>query len=154
MRGKRKFSYKDNPFWNVVYRTYPRLLRVLERWRIHDSRQPTLFGHLNPKYKPRDLRRHLRKRGFEDAILAWKDPGEVLSMRRLDGPLYQYHIRLFKDGEIRGHYEHSSEGNPLGHVLEHKFVSGRNFFLPLLRGYLRPLRKKNSFSRKRRAVLR
>jgi hypothetical protein len=61
--------------WNIVYATYPRMLRDIERLGFHSGRQPYVLGRLNPSYRPEDLRRHLVEQGFEPAILAWKDSG-------------------------------------------------------------------------------
>lgn len=141
-------NYKQSLFWQTAYAFYPPLLRVLERLRIHTEIQPFLFGHLHPDKDLKALRRHLKRYGYEDAILAWKDPGEIMSMRRLDGPDFQYHLRLFANGELRGHYEPSSEGNPVGHVFMTTFETGWKEFGPLLKGFLVPLRKKKPAKRK------
>jgi len=107
--------------WSIVYATYPSLLREIERLGFHSGRQPYVLGRLNPRYQAEDLRRHLAEQGFEPAILAWKDSGEVLSMRKVDKHIFQWHVRLFSDGEIRGHYEYSPEGGALGHIFETAF---------------------------------
>ena len=78
----------------------------------------------------------LLKKDFEFGIIAYKDPGEILGMRRLDTPLYQYHIRLFEDGEIRGHYEYTPEARPISHALEIGFESRDGFFKEILGEYL------------------
>ena len=104
--------------------------------RIHSHRQKYLFGRLAEFQTPQALESHLTDQGFEKAILAWMDPGEILSMRRLDGPKFQYHIRLFSDGEIRGHYEYSSEGNPWGHSFEKVFDAREEIFREILGAYL------------------
>ena len=107
--------------WKIVYATYPKLLRVLETLRIHSGRQPFPLGRLNPAYQPSDLYQHLVNQGFEPAMLAWRDSDELFGVRKIDKHLYQWHIRLHTDGEIRGHYEYSSEGNPFGHIFESAF---------------------------------
>jgi hypothetical protein len=122
--------------WKMVYKTYPPLLRVLEKIGIHSGRQAFLLGALNKQYTVDDLRRHLVERGFEDAVLAWKDSGEVLSMRKVNEHIFQWHIRLHGDGEIRGHYECSSEGNPIGHIFGKVFRPETEFFTALLGEYL------------------
>lgn len=124
--------------WKIVYATYPPLLRVLERFRFHSGRQAFLLGQLNPRYTVVDLRDHLASAGFEDAILAWRDSDEVLSVRKVDGDSFQWHVRLFSDGEIRGHYEYSSEGNPFGHIFGRRFEADADFFRSLLENYLIP----------------
>src|ERR1051326_4795665 len=123
-------------WWRTVYVLYPPLLRVLERIRIHSGRQDFLFGRFTPGYTPAQLEKFLTDEGFEPSILAWRDRGEVLSMRKVDRDLFQYHIRLFSDGELRGHYEYSSEGNPWAHVTEKCFEPRREYFERLLGPFL------------------
>jgi hypothetical protein len=118
--------------WKFVYATYPWLLRVLERFRFHSGRQPYLLGNLNPEYRLDDLKGHLSSQGFEPAILAWKDTNEILSLRKVDRSIYQWYLRLYSDGEIREHYEYSSEGNPVGHVLNFGFRRDDETFARLL----------------------
>ena len=127
---------ENSGVWKVVYATYPRLLRLLERAGFHSGRQPHILGVLNSRYRPQDLRNHLLTHGFESAILAWKDSDEILSLRKIDRHIYQWHLRLHSDGEIRGHYEYSSEGNPLGHVFNSAFRKDDEAFIALLGDYL------------------
>ena len=98
-------------FWKIIYIVYPPILRVLEKIKIHNQRQPYLIGCLCDDKNYSNLKDYLKEQGFEDAILAWRDPCEILGMRKTKGK-FQYHIRLFEDREMRCHYEYSSEGNP------------------------------------------
>lgn len=138
------FDEMKNPniFWKMVYKYYPPLLRGLERFRIHHHRQDFLLGHLVIGKSHDELKLSLNQIGYEDVILAWRDPGEILSMRLIDPDpgrsIYQYHFRLFSDGEMRCHYEFSSEGNPIGHVLEIGFESRPEIFHAHLVGYINP----------------
>lgn len=104
--------------------------------KIHSVRQEYFIGHLASKYTFRDLERFLTHHGFEKVILAWKDPDEILSMRRIDKEVFQYHIRLFGDYEVRGHYEYSSEGSLLGHIIKRRFEPRGNYFKKFLGDYL------------------
>ncbi len=63
---------------------------------------------------------HLKKHKFMYQRMAWIDPDEVLGMRKLDDkdPRYQYHVRVFIDGEVRGHYEKTPEDFPMDHLNE------------------------------------
>ncbi len=125
-----------NSAWKFVYATYPRFLRVLERIGIHSGRQEYLLGTLNPKYLPEDLEKRLLENGFEPAVLAWKDSDEVFGLRKVDKHVYQWHVRLYSDGEIRGHYEYSSEGNPVGHVFSSAFRRDDDTLIAMLDDYL------------------
>ncbi len=123
--------------WHFIYTIYPPFLRLLEHGKIHSKRQDFHQGFLSTNNLLTNLRKYLLKQGFEDAILAWKDPHEILSMRKLDQELFQYHLRIFSDGEVRGHYEYSPEGNPWGHIKEHKFEPTIQYFEHLLKPYLK-----------------
>lgn len=112
---------KPSLFWSAVYIFWPPILRLLEKVKLHKDRQPYLLGHMTAGRTTKELQQHLALQGYESAVLAWKDPGELLSMRKIDKEIFQYHVRLFDDGEIRCHYEFSSEGSPLGHVTESCF---------------------------------
>jgi hypothetical protein len=124
-------------FWRFVYRAYPPFLRLLERIHIHYHRQDFLIGKIIDKDKIPELVNYLKEKNFEPAILAWKDPGEVIGLRKIDNKKYQYHLRIFEDLELRGHYEFSSESNPWGHVTSKVFEERKEYFQELLRDYLR-----------------
>jgi len=130
------FYYSKNFFWRIVYIVWPPVIRLLEFIKVHNYRQKFLLGNLSPNYNKENLVEFLLKKDFEFGIIAYKDPGEILGMRRLDTPLYQYHVRLFEDGEIRGHYEYTPEARPISHALEIGFESRDNFFKEILGEYL------------------
>lgn len=131
-----RYNVMKSLLWNIIYTLYPPVLRVLEKLKIHNTCQPYHLGYLDERYTELELRRLLEKEGFEDAILAWKDPDEILSMRKIDNDVFQYHIRLFADGELRGHYEYSSEGNPWGHIREKCFEPREEYFQSILGDFL------------------
>lgn len=122
--------------WRIIYIVYPPFLRVLEKVKIHEGRQNFLLGYLNKKYNLFDLRDFLFANGYEDAILAWKDTGEILNMRLIDKEIYQYHLRVFENGEIRGHYEYSPESHPLKHVSAIFFENRNEYFEQLFGDFL------------------
>jgi len=124
--------------WRIIYMIYPPFLRVLECCQIHRKRQDFHLGFLNNNNNPlTDIKKILLKQGFEDAILAWKDPGEILSMRKIDKKIFQYHLRIFADDEVRGHYEYTSEGNIWGHITEKRFEPAQGYFEHLLKLYIK-----------------
>lgn len=73
---------------------------------------------------------HLSEMDFHHHCIAWPDPGQVASMRRLcnDRRGMQYHIRIFEDGEVRGHYERTPEDHPLKHLLKKDFEDRTDHF--------------------------
>lgn len=123
-------------FWNIMYRVWPPCVRAVECFGFHNFRQKFLLGRLNANYNKENLRMFLAQNGFEPALLAWQDPGEVLSMRKVDKEIFQYHVRLFIDGEIRAHYEYTPESHPLDHVFEARFDPETEYFTQLLGAYL------------------
>lgn len=90
-------------------------------------RQPYSFGHLRKDISLSDAKKHLREQGFFMNRIAFTDPGQVLSMRRLcdEKPDWQYHIRIFEDGEICAHYERTPEDHPFTHLKAKGQVSGK-----------------------------
>ncbi len=122
--------------WNILYRVWPPCTRCAEKLGLHNFRQKYLLGHLNSNFNKQNLENLLARHGFERARLAWRDPGELFSMRKIDKEIFQYHLRLFIDGEIRAHYEYSPESHPISHLLERKFNPETEFFRKLLGQHL------------------
>ena len=120
----------------MAYRVWPPCIRTAEKLGFHKFRQNFLLGHLNANYNKDELIALLELHGFEPARIAWHDPGEVLSMRKIDKEIYQYHVRLFIDGEIRAHYEYSPESHPIDHIREINLRPETEFFRNLLGEYL------------------
>ena len=122
--------------WSVIYKIYPPILRFLEFCGFHRGRQAYHVGRIHDLGDLSTIKQHLKHEGFEDAVLAWKDSDELLNMRKVDNKKFQYHIRLFDDGEVRGHYEYSSEGNPWRHIREIGFTSSKKYFCEILNKWL------------------
>jgi len=57
-------------------------------------------------------------------------------MRKKEGKEFQYHIRLFKDKEIRAHYEYSPEAHPITHCFCVHQEAKKEYFKKLLNEYL------------------
>jgi len=108
--------------WHIAYHFFPWLQKHLIEWKIihHEKgRQKFHLGWLAPGKTLEDLEKHLHEKwNFGNHFVAWVDSGQVLSWRKLVNFDYQYHIRVFKDGEIRGHYEYTPESKPLRHFEE------------------------------------
>lgn len=108
--------------WRYIYRVFPWMQNHLLRWHLvwHEKgRQPYHLGWLAPGKTLKDLEMHLHEKwGFGNHFVAWTDNGQVLSWRKLDSFDYQYHIRVFNDGEIRGHFEYTPESKPIAHFTE------------------------------------
>lgn len=100
-------------FLELLRPLFPRLERTFSFLRS-DVRQAFLLGHLRQSADV--LQAHLCAHGFEDMLFAWVDDGQVASLRKRDGD-FQYHLRIFDDGEVRGHYEYAPDVAPIKHVL-------------------------------------
>lgn len=123
-------------FWSLAYIVWPPCIRTAEILGFHGIRQHYLLGTLNKGFKKEEFEKYLTSKGFELTVIAWRDPGEVLSMRRIDKEVFQYHIRLFEDGEIRAHHEYTPESRPIDHFMEAHFEPETEFFKNLLGEYL------------------
>ncbi len=124
--------YSQKFFWKIIYIIWPPVLRLIEFLKLHNSRQKYILGHLASNFNKETLTQFLLAQDFEFDVIAYKDPGQILGMRRLDTPLYQFHIRLFSDGEIRGHYEYSPEAKPIAHSFEKGIEPRTDYFKRIL----------------------
>ncbi len=123
-------------FWKVVYIFWPSVLRGYEFF-FHHHRQKFLVGNLISLEVSGEVESYLTKNGFERAIIALKDPGEILDMRKREGAEFQYHIRLFSDGEVRAHFEYAPEAHPITHCFETCLEAKTEYFKELLEKYLK-----------------
>ncbi len=97
----------------------------------HAGRQNFLIGKIASGHTFKEVIDFLISRGYGNHFIAWKDDGEIVSLRRLVGFAYQYHIRIFEDGEIRGHYEYTPECYPILHFRAVDQKDCRDEFLKL-----------------------
>lgn len=69
------------------------------------GRQPFVVGYLEESFDLAAIKKHLKTQGFFTNRVALSDEGQALSMRRLCAthPTHQFHLRIFDDGEVRGH---------------------------------------------------
>ena len=111
-----------NRVWHTIYYIFPWTQKHLIEWRIiwhNKNRQRYHLGWLAPGKTLQGLEKNLHEKwGFGNHFVAWVDNGQVLSWRKLADFDHQYHIRVFKDGEIRGHYEYTPESKPVKHFDE------------------------------------
>ena len=121
----------------MIYSFYPPVLRVLEKVGIHSGRQDFLIGKIDIEQLPA-IKKNLQTRGFEDCILSWKDTDEILNVRKTEFQEFQYHLRIYDDGEVRAHWEYSSEGSPFGHIFNAKVIDKKEYFQDLLQDFLLP----------------
>lgn len=128
-------KYKTN-FWKFIYFIMPKITALVQFTGWHSFRQRYVIGFLKKDMSPELLMSHLFQKGYSKAYMAWKDSGEVFSVRNIVRDKFQYHIRIFKDGEIRGHYEYTAEAKPLAHLNEEVFLDTKEYFNNLLFEFL------------------
>jgi hypothetical protein len=107
-------------FWRIItpFHNYWRDLLLSMGLLKHDRRQEYLIGSLAQGKRVEDFLKHLESRGYGNHFIAWKDRDEIVSVRKLIDFERQYHLRIFSDGEVRGHYEYTPESHPRWHMLE------------------------------------
>lgn len=101
-------------------------------------RQPYFVGHLQPGISFRELSERLAKEGYFPEPMAYPDPGQLLSLRRLSDEHndQQYHLRIFNDREVRGHLEYTPEDRPFSHMDETLFEPRTEEFVRALGPFL------------------
>jgi hypothetical protein len=130
------FDRVKQRFWDMVYpffRTLQRTSLKLHLVKQGHNRQKFLVGWLAPGKTLEGLKIHLHDSwGFGNHFVAWTDDDQVLSWRKLTDFQDQYHLRVYSDGEIRGHYEFTPEAHPIEHFKEIGEVEKKEDFLKFL----------------------
>ncbi len=103
--------------WRLYTPLHPHLRDTCQTLGLvkHEGRQDFLLGTVAKE----DIKKFISfmiSQGFGNHFVAWKDEGQVVSLRLVKDFVYQYHIRVFEDGEVRGHYEYTPECFPLLHI--------------------------------------
>lgn len=130
-------------FWTIYTPYHPHVRDTLTKFGLratlvrlgimrHKGRQDYLLGTIASGYSVEDVISHLIEQGYGNHFVAWKDSGEIVSLRYVENFSHQYHLRIFEDGEIRGHYEHTPECHPLKHLKEVGQESRHEHFLMVL----------------------
>jgi len=123
---------------HAIYPAFPHVRDGLLSLGIirHSGRQPWPIGWIAPGKTAEDLVKHLEKLGFHNHFVAWVDSDQSFGLRLHDGFSYQYHLRIFNDGEVRGHYEKTPESNPVDHFMEKGFEPRTEDFDRWLQGWV------------------
>ena len=126
-------------FWFFIQPIHPYLRDGLLALKVihHNGRQPFVLGYLAPGKKAEDLRNFLiTQKYFEDHFPCWNDDGEVVDIRFCENFDWQYHLRVFNDGEIRGHHEYTPESRPIAHLKDKNSTAHTKEFLEFLEGWI------------------
>ncbi len=121
-------------FWRIYTPYHPFIRDITLKLGItrHRGRQDFILGKIAPNQSVKEFISFLVQKGFKNHFVAWKDSDELVSLRYLEDFYFQYHIRVFKDGEVRGHYEYTPEYRPLSHLLEIGMEDRRDEFFSFL----------------------
>ena len=125
-------------FWRIYSPYHPTVRDSVMALSIikNRGRQPYLLGTVAPHLSIEEFVAHLVANGYAYHRVAWEDDGEMVSLRHVESFAHQYHIRIFEDGEVRGHYEYTPECYPVLHLWEIGREDRREKFLALLRDRL------------------
>lgn len=121
-------------FWRVITPFHPYVRDLLSYIKIlrNEGRQNYLLGRLAPHQSIEDFVAFLLEKGYGNHFIAFTDEGQAVSLRYSPNFQYQYHIRVFHDGEVRGHYEYTPEYKPIAHLREVGMEARFEEFLELL----------------------
>ncbi len=104
----------------------------------HEGRQDYLLGTLQSGLPMHNFIAFLVAHGFGNHFIAWREEGELVSLRKAVGFKYQYHVRIFDDGEVRCHYEYTPECHPILHIREIGIEDRTSEFKELIREWIVP----------------
>ena len=133
-------------FWRAFTPMHPlfrELCMPVRRLRGRSKRQNYLLGTIVEGRTPQQLATHLLSHGYRRHPVAWRDPDEFVSLRLVKNFEWQYHLRVFTDGEVRGHYELTPEAYPFRHLKKHHMQARREEFLAHLSGWIVPHESKS-----------
>src|SRR3989344_3829651 len=131
-------------FWRVYAPYHPTVrdsviaLNVVKNY----GRQEFLLGNIAPHLSVEEFVGFLVSKGYAYHRVAWEDEGEIASLRFVNDFIFQYHIRVFGDREVRGHYEHTPESYSLRHLFEFGKEERREEFLTLMGDTIVPATEK------------
>ncbi|HAS80761.1 MAG: hypothetical protein UR25_C0003G0037 [Candidatus Nomurabacteria bacterium GW2011_GWE1_32_28] len=130
------FDKIKQKIWDYIYSFFLPTRKFLLKTGIiwhKKGRQKYHIGWLAPGKSLEALKLHLNaKWGFGNHFIAWIDEDQVLSWRKLMDFEEQYHLRIYKDGEICGHFEFTPESHPFKHMEERGEIDKREDFLKFL----------------------
>jgi len=112
-------------FWHFFTPFHPAVRSAAESMGIrrqhfedpeYRGRQHYLLGTIAPGLSTQEFILHCIERGYGNHFVAWHDEGQLMSLRYVENFTHQYHLRVFEDGEVRGHYEYTPESYPIRHI--------------------------------------
>lgn len=98
----------------------------------YKGREDYIIWNLCDSISIAEAKTALEKLWFQEYAVAWIDIWEVLGMRKNDWFEYQYHIRLFNDGEVRWHYELTPEYARFRHFFDFYKIEKKSDFIGMI----------------------
>lgn len=135
-----KFTYTiKKKFWKYAHKPLMWIRDRLVNIGVikHVGRQNFVLGKLKENTDMSSFTFYLiNNYGFEIQNFAWIDSDQVVSLRKPHMDIFQYHLRVYQDGEVRGHYEFAPEARALDHFLEIGFHDRSDDFMEWIREFI------------------
>jgi hypothetical protein len=127
-------------FWKAIYPVHGTGRDILLTLGLlhHEGRQNYLMGHIAPGRSMEDFVKYLVGKNIRNHFVALRDDDEVVSLRRVVDFEHQYHLRIFRNGEVRGHFEYTPESHPKLHMKKVGQEARRADFLEMLGDWIVP----------------
>ena len=100
-------------FWKIV--KWWRRARIMLRIYSDRGKAEYFLFSLPESIPPKDFYEKVIPLHYQYDPFATQYRGQIFSVRKLEGQM-QYHVRVYKDGSISGHYEHNYEFHMKSHV--------------------------------------
>lgn len=112
-----------NRFWQAYIPLHYVLRNSLVTFNVFKQGRPEDFlGMIAPHLSAEEFVAFLVEKGYGNHFVAWKFKGELVSLRYVENFSHQYHIRIFKDGKVCGHYERTPESHPVRHMKDFLYM--------------------------------
>lgn len=127
-------------FWTFVYHFFTKIQKIFLHYKIKSKKNFRMYHHigwLNPINTLDELKVHLHTNwGFGNHFISILEEDEVLSWRKIEPNKKQYHIKVFKDGEIRGAFEFRPEENFFGYFKQKNREDMKEDFFDFLKDFV------------------
>lgn len=120
----------------LCYAVFPLMRGLYRLFGFEFDVRDFIQGKLKEEINLSDFKAYLHELGFEKNRLAWICKNEVLNLRKKLSDGKQYHIRVFKDRTVNGHYEWAPEFAPVLHWYQSLMKPKRSHFKRILGNFL------------------
>lgn len=109
--------------WNEIYLNFSMIWRKIKSLIPFVTTDRTPFSLGMTSCEVNEFENRLIRNGYQYNYFSFHEKGQVTNMRKLfivnevdKKVIRQYHVRLFKDGEVRAHEEYAYEESMFKHV--------------------------------------